>query len=371
MKLVYLLALLCLMAAPAWATHLLGGQIQARNLSGSNYEITVVLYLDEASGRSASELLSSISVCMGDGSTVNIARQSRIIVFDQTASINRYRFTYTYNGPGVYRITTEALGRTAMTNLTLATESPFALSTMLQVNNTSRNSTPVFEISPDFVQVGTNQRAALSYRATDSDGDSLVYLLTTPLTRLGASGCGSVASVSGYRFPNAVSQRGTYKLNARTGELVWDAPTQSGQYVATVLVQEWRSGILISESYVETFIRVMDKTGTPTTIPPYEPAAQTGALVLSNEPEAETSLSLTILPNPVSSQFVARLRSTKATTARLQLLDLSGRVVAEKALTRPDTEHESVFVTEELPSGMYVLRANVGGKVVSRKIMKQ
>ncbi len=164
--------------------------------------------------------------------------------------------------------------------------------------------------------------------------------------------------------------KGTYKLNARTGELVWDAPTTAGQYSTVILIREWRAGALISESYVETVIRVQDKAGTPSPIPPYEPALEVG-IVTGIDPEADNGLMLTVSPNPVQSQFVARLRSNKATKATLQLLDLSGRVVAEKALTRPAIEHESTFVTDNLPSGLYILKAEVNGRVLSQKVVKQ
>lgn len=369
MKSLYLLALLCLMAAPAWATHLLGGQIQAQNLSGTTYSIRVILYMDATTPQTASDL-NAISVCPGDGNVITVPRQLRSLGTGNPMSINIYQFTHTYSGPGTYRIATLIPNRTATANLVQATDQLFTVSTTVLATSNLRNSTPSFDITYEFWEVATNQRARLPFRAADNEGDSLVYLLTRPLTAPSSISCSSAAPVSGYRFPNAVSQRGTYKLNARTGELVWDAPTQSGQYTATVLIQEWRSGILISESYVETFIRVQDKAGTPATIPPYEPAAET-SLVLANEPESDNGLSLNISPNPVNHQFTARLRSPKATTARLQLLDLSGRVVAEKFLMRPETEHESLFVTESLPSGMYVVKADVGGKVVSRKVVKQ
>ncbi|TAE30454.1 MAG: T9SS C-terminal target domain-containing protein [Cytophagales bacterium] len=371
MKSFYLLALLWLMAAPAWATHLLGGQIQARNISGNTYEITVVIFGDETYGRTAIDQMSSLLVCLGDGQTLDVSRQSRIFTADRAVSLNTYRLTHIYNGPGIYRITTSMSNRTSMVvNLQQAIETPLTLSTMIQATGNLRNSTPVFTPTSSFTLISTNQRTVLDFRATDSDGDSLVYTLTRPLTTPASSPCTMPVALNGYRYPNGVSQRGTYKLNGRTGELVWDAPTTSGQYSAAIRIQEYRNGIMISESIVETLLKVNDKAGTPSTIPPYEPAAES-AIVLSNEPEADNGLSLTVLPNPVQTQFVARLRANKPTTARLQLLDLSGRVVAEEPMTRSAVEHESMFEAGDLPSGVYVLRAEVGERVLSRKVVKQ
>lgn len=371
MKIFTLLALICLMAAPAWSSHLLGGQIQTRKLSGNTYEITVMLYMDEANGKMATDQTSSIPVCLGDGNIISAVRLSRRLITGQNISANAYRFTYAYNGPGVYRITTAITNRTQMTNLSQALENPFALSTTIQVNSNAQNTTPVYEPTLDLWQVAINQRTALNFRATDADGDSLTYALVRPLTNSLSAACTTPPSIVGqYFFPNDVSKKGTYKLNARTGELVWDAPTTAGQYSAVVLIREWRNGIQIGESYVETVIRVQDKAGTPSPIPPYEPAAEL-SIVTGTDPEADNGLLLTVSPNPVQSQFVARLRSNKATKATLQLLDLSGRIVAEKALNRPNIDHETTFSVENLPSGLYVLKADINGRIISQKVVKQ
>lgn len=369
MKSVTFLALWCLMAAPVWASHLLGGQIQTKNISGNTYEITMVLFMDEANGRTASEQTSTIPVCLGDGNIISAVRLSRRVITNQNISVNNYRFTYTYAGPGVYRLSIGMENRTPMANLSQAVASTFSLATTIQTRSSSQNTTPVFEPAPAFWGVGTNQRASLSFRATDVDGDSLTYTLTKPLTNTPNAPCKPFA-LDVYQYPNDVSKKGTYKLNAQTGELVWDAPTMAGQYSAVVLIREWRAGALIGETFIETFIRVQDKAGTPSPIPLYEPAAEVG-IITGTDPEADNGLLLSVSPNPVQSQFVARLRSNKATKATLQLLDLSGRVVAEKALNRPTIDHETTFLVENLPSGLYVLKADVGGRILSQKVMKQ
>ena len=367
MKTYTLIALLCLMAAPAWATHLLGGQIQAKNISGNTYEITVVLYTD--AGSTATNAMTTIPLCTGIGDLINVPRLSQIAI-NGNILVNLFRTKYTYSGPGVYRLSVGIENRVPMANLSQAIGSVFSLVTTIQTRSITQNTTPIFELGEAFLRVGTNQRTLLSFRATDTDGDSLTYSLTKPLTNTPTSICQPFA-LDVYQYPNDVSKKGTYKLNARTGELVWDAPTMAGQYSAVILIREWRAGTLISESHVETVIRVQDKAGTPSPIPPYEPAAEVSALVTAIETDTESGLVLTVSPNPVQSHFVARLRSNRAAKATLQLLDLSGRVVAEKALTRPSIDHETTFSVENLPSGLYVLKAEVGSRVISQKVMKQ
>lgn len=370
MKSVTFLALWCLMAIPAWASHLLGGQIQAQNVSGTSYSIRITIYMDQAAGRQASDLMNTIPVCLGDGNVVNVGRSIQSTGTGNPMSINIYQFSHTYNGSGTYRITTSIANRTPVVNLSQAGDQVFTLSTMILATPNMRNSTPSFDILSDFWQVVTNQRTTLPFYAADNENDSLVYLLARPLTAPLATTCNSPSSLTQYQYPNAVSQKGTYKLNARTGELVWDAPTMAGQYSAIIRVQEWRNGVQISESYIETFIRVQDKAGTPSPIPPYEPAAEVG-IITGTDPEADNGLMLTVSPNPVQNQFVARLRSSKVIKPTLQLLDLSGRIVAERTLTRPNTDHETTFSVENLPSGLYVLKVDVGGRVLSQKVMKQ
>lgn len=371
MKSVYLLALLGLMAAPAWATHLLGGQIQVRNVSGNTYEITIVVFGDESLGSGATSVMNSIPVCLGDGSTQEAERKARAFTADRTVSINTYRFNYTYNAPGSYRITTSITNRTSATNLPQVADTPFTLSTTVQASGNFRNSTPIFDpTSSSFISLGTNQRAILNFRSADAEGDSVVYILARPLTTPTSAPCNAPNPLAQYQYPNAVSQRGTYKLNGRTGELVWDAPTTPGQYSAAIQIWEYRNGVQISESSVETILKVVDKAGTPSTIPAYEPASEVG-IVLATDPEADNGLMLTVSPNPVQNQFVASLRSNKPTAVRLQLLDVAGRIVAEKTLTRPTVDHENTFTTESLPSGMYVLKADADGRILSRKIFKQ
>jgi hypothetical protein len=118
-------------------------------------------------------------------------------------------------------------------------------------------------------------------------------------------------------------------------------------------------------------IVVQDKGGFTPPIPPYEPAAETPALITGLETGPESEFVFTISPNPVQSQLVAQFRSNKPTRVQFQLVDLSGRVVAEHPLTRTAVEHETTFSLENLPSGLYVLKADANGRVVSRKVMKQ
>jgi hypothetical protein len=365
MKTVTLLALWCALAIPACATHLLGGQIQVRNLSGNTYEIKIALFMD---GGVAADASSSIPLCLGDGSTITVSRTARQNI-DQSISYNIYQTSYTYNGPGVYLITASIQSRSMTTNASPATDVPFVLCTTLQAAGGLRNSAPVFEPSPQFWQLGVNQRATLNFSAVDADGDSLSYSLSRPLINTPAGSCTAPFGLNQYQYPNEVARAGTYTLNARSGELVWDAPTRAGQYTATVVIREWRNGVQIGETYVEMALRVQDKGGATTPIPPFAPATEFPSLVTGNESEA--NFTFVVLPNPTQNHLTAQLRLNKASSAYLQLHDLSGRLVDQKELTPLKRDHEHTFNLGNLPSGTYVLKATVAGRILSRTVVKQ
>ena len=162
----------------AQATHLIGGFIQAKPVSASAYEVTVVLYMNEGSGATATELASNIPICFGDGTNSLITRQSRVLSVDKTFSVNTYRINHTYAGPGVYTLTSAISNWTPGNNIPNASGQLFTLRTTFTINTTVLNQTPIptFPLTGFLVKI--NQKATLLVNATDTEGDSLVYGLT-------------------------------------------------------------------------------------------------------------------------------------------------------------------------------------------------
>ncbi|KAB7732187.1 T9SS type A sorting domain-containing protein [Rudanella paleaurantiibacter] len=366
MKTITTWALCCALTLPTYASHLLGGQIQARNTTGNTYEITVVLLLDRTNAQGTAET-STIPLCLGDGSTITLARATQRLI-DPAVSENVYRASYTYAGPGVYRLTTQLLNRTTTVNANPPAEAPFVLSTTIQATGNFRNASPAFEPTADFWQVSTNQRASLRFRFVDADNDSLSYAIVRPLSAATGNGCSAPTGLNAYQFPNDVARAGTYKLDSRTGGLIWDAPTRAGQYSVAVVIREWRNGIQIGETYAETVIRVQDKGGASTTLPPYEPATE-NSLVTGTSPESEVVFWAS--PNPMQHRLTVQLRLNAARTASVHLYSLAGHPVASAELTTPQRDHTHTFEVGNLPAGLYILKANVDGRVISRTVLKQ
>ena len=74
--------------------------------------------------------------------------------------------------------------------------------------------------------------------------------------------------------------------------------------------------------------------------------------------------SLSIYPNPVDGQLVVDLGNLSADNVRLNLFDLNGKMMWKDQMT--DTSQS--FDLQKVPTGVYLLRLNVDGKVASKKL---
>jgi gliding motility-associated-like protein len=139
-------------------------------------------------------------------------------------------------------------------------QTAFYIESSLRVNALlGLNSTPQMLLPPiDKAAVG--QKFIHNPGAYDLQGDSLSYRLTTCKQ-------GKDIDVTDFRSPEQIFQPtlkedgsapSTLTLNPITGELVWDAPMQPGQYNIAFFIDEWRGGILISSTNRDMQIIVTD-----------------------------------------------------------------------------------------------------------------
>lgn len=364
----FLLFCLLLLSGQASATHLRGGYLQTRSISATalTYEITATIYYE---GSAASTGESLLTLCFGDGSTQEAFRQSRRTTTDGLLSISTYRVVHTYAGPGTYTLTTALPGRTTVRNIAGVTEQePLALTTTFSTN-VGPNQTPALLFPATGLQAATNQPFILALNATDAENDSLVYSLTRPLTNSTNNTC-FARPVATYQYPNDQTRRGTYTLDNRTGNLTWDAPVEQGNYSVAITVGEYRSGILISHTLMEVSLVVVDRAGTPGLIPPYEPARE-NSLVTALLNYRDEDVTLTVFPNPVEDRLQVIIQTSKSAPARTQLFDGNGRILYELSFGRLVRRHEQVISMGSLMPGLYVLRAEVGGQTLVRKVVKK
>lgn len=106
------------------------------------------------------------------------------------------------------------------------------------LNITCNNSPRFTNIPIVFICVGQN--FTYNHGAVDPDGDSLVYSLVDPL----ADANNPVPWLPGYSATNPISSSPAVTLNSQTGDIVMN-PTAQEVGVMSVLVQEYRNGVLI------------------------------------------------------------------------------------------------------------------------------
>jgi gliding motility-associated-like protein len=108
-------------------------------------------------------------------------------------------------------------------------------------SNALCNNSPVYSAIP-IVYVCTNQPFTYNPGAVDVDGDSLVFTSINPLTGPGQN----IPYVNPYNpnNPLATNPSGPFVLNPQTGTMTFN-PSQVGYWTVTILVQEYRNGVLV------------------------------------------------------------------------------------------------------------------------------
>ncbi|MFC5408784.1 gliding motility-associated C-terminal domain-containing protein [Larkinella bovis] len=248
-----------LVLTEAQATHLRAGEITTRRISSTSltYEVTMTTYHDEIGGKTASDQQDPSYFCFGIGPAVAVPRAERRAI-NRATTVNIYRATFTYPGPGTYRITCTITNRNEnVRNIPNSIQTSFQLETIIVVNaGLGLNSTPVL-LNPPLDSARVGQKWCHNPAAFDADGDSLAYRLYVPSGRIGdEQGNCTRRVVAGYSDPtaigvNRINEAGTgpatLTVDAITGDVCWDAPAEIGQYNIAFIVEEWRDGVKIGE----------------------------------------------------------------------------------------------------------------------------
>lgn len=82
-----------------------------------------------------------------------------------------------------------------------------------------------------------------NHGAVDVDGDSLVYTLVNPLN----ASASNISYISGFSPTNPMATTGGFNFDTQTGQMN-ATPSQTQNAVVTVLVQEYRNGVLIGST---------------------------------------------------------------------------------------------------------------------------
>lgn len=220
-----LIILLCSLAA--WATHNRAGEITYEHLGGLTFRATITTYSvpDSPADRPWLELN------WGDGTIDTVYRSNgggdgEIIA--QGVKKNIYIGEHTYPSASTYVLSMEDPNRNAgILNIPNSVNVVFYIETTLTISPFfGANSTPTL-LNPPIDDACVNRRYEHNPGAFDVDGDSLSYEL---VACKGMDG----EDIPGYIFPPGIS------INAVTGDLVWEFPTQQGEYNFAIRIYEWR-----------------------------------------------------------------------------------------------------------------------------------
>ena len=235
----------------AQSSHLMGGQITARQISGLTYEVTMTLYRD--------------TYGIPIGTTGVIRYENADILTPWTAShtvpnvgapfINAteeyvYIDSVTFPRNGTFTVSYSSCCRNAAILNGPNGGSSFYLHTTFEVNSANPNSTPVFLNKPITV-AGINNLWTYNPLPYDADGDSLAWHLAIPLDGPNLP-CPYVPPFADSSQP--------FTLDSLTGQITW-IPNTLGNFVASFLVEEYRGGIKIGEIRRDMQIIVITMSG--------------------------------------------------------------------------------------------------------------
>ncbi len=269
MKKIYLSVLVLFCHFASYATHIVGGDITVKHLSGNSFEVTLHFFRDCLSGTAGFD--DPITLGVYDKVTNAEAFQfSMSLGTTQVLALGDSCFTPTGlcveqgtyistitipNNPNGYYISWQ---RCCRNNIIQNIASPGSAGMVFYAeipNPALGNSSPVFGSYPK-AYMCNSQPNIQDFSANDADGDSLAYSLVTPLNGSATSTApiptpssgpySSVTWVSPYSAANMIGGSPAMTIDAHTGILTAN-PNTLGVYVFAVLVEEFRGGVKIGE----------------------------------------------------------------------------------------------------------------------------
>ncbi|MCB0803244.1 MAG: gliding motility-associated C-terminal domain-containing protein [Flavobacteriales bacterium] len=219
------------------ATHNRAGEITYKHLFGLRYEITVTIFADPNSNAIARK---EIEINWGDNTGLDsLVVSNQVDVIPGLIKKRQWKAEHTFPGPGTYNISVTDPNRNGgVDNIENSSTVPFYVESLLKIFPFSGiyNDSPVLLNDPiDDACLG--QTFIHNPGAVDPDGDSLAYEISQSLGL-----AGNIAP--GYVFPPASNR---IYVNAITGDLIWENPTEIGIYNIAIIIKEYRNGVLIGK----------------------------------------------------------------------------------------------------------------------------
>lgn len=92
--------------------------------------------------------------------------------------------------------------------------------------------------------------------------------------------------------------------------------------------------------------------------------------IASAEEDNVGELELRVSPNPTDGLIEVNVRTHQPTTLKLELIDMTGRSIRAWSLDEETTEHRTQLDISQHREGLYLLKAEAGGKYQTKRILK-
>ncbi len=295
MKPLYLLLFLTFSSFAAWATHIVGGELDLQPVSdgsGATHRISLNLYFDAVNGSAGAEdrtitisvfrkrdnvRMGDVGLGQVDNEFIDYTNPACVTGSGLVTRLIRYSALATFRAEafddplGYYIIWERCCRNTIITNLISpgSAGSVFYLEMppLLQNGRAFRNGSPQFTpIKGDYVCKGED--FTFDFSAKDPDGDALSYRMVTPYNGFsnsttpspratGTSTYPEVRWAGGYAANNAIPGNPALRIDARTGQLTLRA-SELGLFVFSVEVTESRAGKVIGLVRRDFQLKVVD-----------------------------------------------------------------------------------------------------------------
>ena len=276
-----------------YATHNLAGEIVARRIDGTRYELILTTYTDPApagvdrcsadieiwSTGVNPQLIDQIRliprangpVDLNPPSDCELSNPREGVPVYRTVKKNIYRTEYTFDF-GTFELRYfDVARREDVINISQPGEQAFYVTTMLDIPN------PILGINNTPVLLNTPLDEACSGKiwthnpgGFDPDGDSLAYEIRASMQYDPSKGIAPQVA-TGYRFPDNNSpgvfpENGPLTMDPITGLMTWDVAVQPGVYNIAYVVEEYRNGIKLGSVLRDMVIIVQSCDNDPPVI---------------------------------------------------------------------------------------------------------
>jgi gliding motility-associated-like protein len=285
-RLIYNIILICF-ALAAKATHIVGGDVTYQHLSQKEYRVTLHLYIDCINGTAGAINLDTVAnISYFDAKTntllsydplslltkINVEKVNyKCLKAEPNACVQQFTFSYVKiiepSSNGVIIAFQRCCRNRTITNLINPEDVGATFFALVPPSSlVSNNSSAVFKnLPPNFLC--TNAPLVFDHSAADADGDSLVYSLILPYNGAAAMYPRPVPAnnppfdkviMSGsYGVSNMMNGSVLLQIDPITGVLRV-TPSDAGQFVVAVKVEEYRNGVKINEGFRDYQLNVID-----------------------------------------------------------------------------------------------------------------